>query len=124
MFFLYAGASPNNADEVVKLLNAEIRLIADKGITPQEFEMAKQQTLSQLIMGMELSSARMKLAGRRLLMLGQTLSLEEMSAGFKSVTLSEVNSLAADLASAPRSAALVGAGVDRVSDELLKGEIC
>ena len=120
----YAGASPSNADEVVKLLNAEIRLIAEKGVTPQEFEMAKQQTLSQLIMGMELSSARMKLAGRRLLMLGQTLSLEEMSAGFKSVTLSEVNSLAADLASAPRSAALVGAGVDRVSDELLKGEIC
>ena len=57
-------------------------------------------------------------------MLGQTLSLEEMIAGFKSVTLSEVNSLAAGLASAPRSAALVGAGVDRVSDELLKGETC
>ncbi|MBO7358643.1 MAG: insulinase family protein [Clostridia bacterium] len=124
MFFLYAGASPNNAGEVVKLLNGEIRLIAEKGVTPQEFEMAKQQTLSQLIMGMELSSARMKLAGRRLLMLNQTLSLEEMSAGFKKVTLDEVNSIAAGLASAPRSAALVGAGVDKVSDGLLKGEAC
>ena len=124
MFFVYAGASPNNSGEVVKVINDEINQIASKGVTSQEFEMAKQQTLSQLIMGMELSSSRMKLAGRRLLMLDQTLSLEEMSSGFKRVTLEEVNSLAAGLASAPRSAALVGAGVDGVSDCLLRDESC
>ncbi len=119
---VYAGTSPENAAEVVRLAHDEIVKLARRGVSSKEFTQAREQVLSSIIMAMESTSSRMRAAGHRLLMLNNTKTADELIAQIKAITIDEVNALAAGLETAPRSAAAVGAGVEELSDELLLGK--
>lgn len=121
IFSIYAGTSPETAEEVVRLINSEMARLAADGITEEEFVKAREQTLSGIILASESTSGRMRSAGQRMLMRGNTMTPEELAARVEAVRRDEVNELTRAFAASPRSAALVGAGADKVSDSLLLG---
>ena len=118
-FEIYAGTSPENAEQVVELINREMLKLAKDGISEKEFSQAREQTLANLIMATESTSNRMQSAGRRMLMRGETMTPDELIEKVKAIRPEEVNELASGLINKPRAAALVGAGTDNVSDALL-----
>lgn len=111
---VYAGTSPDHADEVMRLIDAETRNLAEKGLTEKEFSQAKQQLLSGFILGQESTSSRMNAAGRRLLLMGDTQSDEDVIERIRAIGFDEVNALAYQTLTAKKSVAIVGNGADEV----------
>ena len=109
---VYAGTSPDHADEVMRLIDEETRNIAENGLTEREFEQAKQQLLSGFILGQESTSSRMNAAGRRLLLMGDTQSDEIVIARIKAIQYDEVNALAKRTLLTKPSIAIVGNAAD------------
>lgn len=108
IFGLYAGCTPSKVDEVTGLLVAELEQIADSGITVAELERSRGQLAGGLVLGLEDSGSRMSRLGKAELVHGELLSLEESLERMRAVTLADVQSLAADLASRQRTVVRVG----------------
>ena len=108
MLAVYAATNPETAEEVLDTLESEARLMAERGLTEQEFRMAREQLRSSYILGLESTSHRMQAIGRRLLMENSTRTEEEVIRRIESLRLEDVNALAKELLSAPHSTAMVG----------------
>ena len=111
---VYAGTSPEHAGEVVRMLNEETKKLAEGGLTEKEFRQAKEQLLSGFILGQESTSSRMNAIGRRLLLLGDTQTDEDVVEKIRGITFEGVNALARRVLTSPRSAAIVGNGAEDV----------
>ena len=84
---VYAGTSPSNAAEVMRLIEHEIETMASKGITEDELVSAKGHLLGSLALGLEDSGARMSRIGYSQLVHGRVLALEEVDERFRAITL-------------------------------------
>jgi predicted Zn-dependent peptidase len=107
-FGLYAGCSPAKAEQVEKLLVAELERLADGGITESELFRSAGQLRGSLVLWMEDSGSRMSRLGRAELVYGELYSLEESLDRIRAVTREDVRDLAQDLATRPRSTIRVG----------------
>ena len=105
---LYAGCAPSKVDEVVELLLQEWERIAQDGITAAERERAVGQLSGGLVLGLEDTGSRMTRLGKAELVVGELLTQAESLDRIRAVTLEDVRSLAADLASRPQSIVRVG----------------
>jgi len=114
MLAVYAGTSPEHADEVIRLIFEETKKLADEGLSEKEFVQAREQLLAGYILGLESTSSRMNSIGRRLLLLGSTQTDDEVVSKIKAITREEVNALARKVLSSPYSAAIVGNRADQV----------
>ena len=114
MLAVYAGTSPEHANEVVKLILKETENLKENGLTQKEFTQARDQLLASFILGLESTSSRMNSIGRRLLIQGDTRTDDEVVEKIKSITLDEVNEVTRRVLSAPFSVAIVGNGADEV----------
>lgn len=87
---VYAGTLPDHADEVERLVGAELgRLVAD-GITDEELDIAKGYLAGAYELGLEDSGARMSRLGGQLTVLGRVRPVEEQLEAWTSVTQSDV----------------------------------
>lgn len=107
-FGLYAGCAPQRVDEVTALMIAELENLCNSGITEDELTRSKGQLRGGLVMGLEDSGSRMNRLGRAELVTGELLSMQESLDKIGQVTRSQVQELAIDLASRPRSIVRVG----------------
>lgn len=90
MFCVYAGTMLKNADEVLKLMDAEIKkLISDK-ITKEEFEQSKQQLKGNYILALESTSARMNSIGKAQLLAGRVREDDEIIKQIEDIKFDEV----------------------------------
>ncbi len=108
VFGLYAGCTPARVDEVVELMVAEWERLADSPITPAELARSIGQLAGGLVLGMEDTGSRMSRLGKAELVHGELLSLDESLDRVRAVTAADIQALAADLASRPRSVVRVG----------------
>lgn len=108
IFGLYAGCTPARVDEVTALLVSEWERLADGGITDAELRRSVGQLAGGLVLGLEDSGSRMSRLGKSELVYGELLSTDESLARIRAVTAAEVQELAAELASRPRSVVRVG----------------
>ncbi|MFC0715673.1 M16 family metallopeptidase [Cellulomonas biazotea] len=108
VFGLYAGCAPGKVDEVVELMVAEWERLADSGITAAELERSLGQLAGGLVLGMEDTGSRMSRLGKAELVHGELLSIDESLERIRAVTAADVQDLAAELASRPRSVVRVG----------------
>ncbi|QZN84531.1 pitrilysin family protein [Cellulomonas sp. C5510] len=108
VFGLYAGCTPGRVDEVTDLLVAELERLADGGITDAELRRSVGQLSGGLVLGLEDSGSRMSRLGKSELVHGELLSTQESLDRVRAVTATDVQELAADLASRPRSVVRVG----------------
>jgi predicted Zn-dependent peptidase len=107
-FGLYAGCTPARTDEVIALMVAELEKVAEQGIDDEELARGAGQLRGGLVLGMEDTGSRMTRLGKAELLYGEYVGLDESLARIDAVTAEEVRAVAADLASRPRSLAVVG----------------
>ena len=107
-FGLYAGCSKDKAEEVTKLMIAELGKIASDGITEAELSLAKGNISGGLALKFETNQARMSRLASAEIVSGEFLDLDETLRRFEAVALSEVSDLAKDLLAKPKSLVAVG----------------
>lgn len=93
-FQIYAGTSPNQTGEVLDISINELRRVVKEGITSEELELQKEQTVASILLGLEDSSVRAATLARLEMVHGRQISLEETLQKIEAVTLEEVQTLA------------------------------
>lgn len=105
---VYAGTSPANAEAVHALVVEELDRLAVEGISEEELQRAKSHLRGSLVLGLEDPESRMTRLGYSQLVHGRVLSVEDIERRLATVTLDEVNDLAARLLAGPRVLAAIG----------------
>ena len=104
----YAGTSPKHAREVLDLVHDELDRMAAHGLTAAELAAAQSHLRGSLVLGLEDSGSRMSRIGHAQLVHGRVPEVAELEAAYGAVTIDEVNALAAEILTGPRTVAVVG----------------
>lgn len=78
MFNIYAGMKPEQNEEVLRLILAEMILLKEKGFTDEEFIKAREQLKGNYILGNETTGSRMNSIGKAKLMMGKVKTPSEI----------------------------------------------
>lgn len=114
MLSIYAGTSERHAPTVVQLIKEELDDLRENGVTADEFRQTREQLKGGYVLGQESASARMNALGRRMLLMGNTQTEDQMLEKLNAVTHEQVNSVVREILSGPVAAALVGRGADKL----------
>ena len=94
VFQIYAGTSPKQTEEVLDISIAELSKVVRDGISHEELELIKEQTIASILLGLEDSSVRAGTLARLEMVHGRQISLEETIEKIEAVSLEEVQNLA------------------------------
>ncbi|MBQ8088389.1 MAG: insulinase family protein [Clostridia bacterium] len=119
MLSVYAATNPDMAKTVCGMIREEVALLAEHGLTREEFIMAREQLKASFVLALESTSARMQTLGRRMLLMNETRSHDEVLRRLDAIQLEEVNSLSARLLSEKPSLSLVGNGAEALAEVCL-----
>src|SRR5207237_3187309 len=86
MFTIYAGASPAQIDEVLDLSLAELRRAVREPVTEEELNLAKEQAVSSILLGLESSGARVGALARQEIVHGRRIAPDEIIRSIEAVT--------------------------------------
>ena len=111
---LYAGTSPELAQEVADELHRQIKALMEGGVTDEEFTMARDQLKVSYVLGLESSSSRMSSIGRSKLLRGVAVDPQEVVSRIESVTKEDVERVIRRVFSAPCAGAVVGRNVEKL----------
>ena len=107
MLVIYAGTSKENAPAVLGMIDEEIDRLVKEGVSRDEFEKTRAQIRGSYVLGLESASARMNTLGRRMLLLGNTQTEDEMLDKLNAVQYDEVNRVMREVLTSQRSWATV-----------------
>jgi predicted Zn-dependent peptidase len=108
-FSVYCGTSRTRVRPVQDLILQELHRLKTEPVSPSDLRRAKDQVLSNQIIGLETTAARANALGGQLIAFGRAVSMEERQAAIESVTQDQVMLLANALFDSDRMAlALVG----------------
>ena len=93
-FAVYAGTTPQNADDVIQIVHAEIQKVLDTGITEAELTRAKGHVKGALVLSSEDPGSRMNRLGRQQITTGEIMSIDELIELFESIELSDLDRVA------------------------------
>jgi predicted Zn-dependent peptidase len=102
------GTAPEHVPEVLEIIEAELDLLAQSGVTAREMAVAKGNLRAEMLLSGEDSGARMSRIGASLLLHGEVLSVDEVLERIEAVTREQVLEVAGQLAAAPRTVSAVG----------------
>jgi predicted Zn-dependent peptidase len=102
------GTAPEHVDEVLRIVNGELELLAADGITERELAVAQGYLRAEMLLSGEDSGARMSRIGASQLLYGEVLTIDEVLARIEAVERSQVLEVAAELTRAPRTMSAVG----------------
>jgi predicted Zn-dependent peptidase len=105
---VYAGCAPKNAREVAVLVRAQLALLADTGPTAAELQRAKTVARAQMLMGLEMPSARAEARVSQVFLRDRLVSFDEIRAKVEAVTAEEVQALAHRALEGPDCIAAIG----------------
>lgn len=94
LFSIFAGTSPDQVEEVVDLAIAEMLEIVQNGVTTAELDLAKQQTVSSILLGLEDSAARAATLAQSEMTHRRQISIDEALEKIMVVTANDVHTLA------------------------------
>ncbi|WP_216378911.1 M16 family metallopeptidase [Arcanobacterium phocae] len=107
-FFLEAQCQPENADDVAAIMTQCLEDIAHGGVSQQEMLTAFNQRRAQLVFSAEANGFRRSRLGQSEIFRGDIWSIEHSLEASRRVTADQVQQLALDILSQPRSSAIVG----------------
>ncbi|MHA6620952.1 M16 family metallopeptidase [Pseudonocardia sp. DLS-67] len=107
-FSVYVGCAPERVDEVATVVRAVLAEVAADGLTRAELVRAQGNLRGALVLGLEDTPSRMTRIGRSELDHGRQRTIAESLDRIAAVTADEVKALAAELLTAPLTAAVVG----------------
>ena len=94
---IYAGVTPSNAVEVIKIITDELDRLFDRGAEESEVERAKGHLKGAMVIGLEDPSSRMSRLGKSELLQTEIPSLEQIMDRIDGVTVEDVGRLARDV---------------------------
>ncbi len=86
MFSVFAGTSPEQVGEVVDLSIAEMTKVVNDGVTADELDLAKQQSVSSILLSLEDSASRAAAVAQSEMVHGRQISVEETLAKVDAVS--------------------------------------
>lgn len=107
LFAIYAGTSPEDADECFEVIGAELAKLADT-LEDSEIARARAQLKASILMSLESTSARCEQLAQQMLVFGRPLPVAEVVANIDSVDREAVLSIAAGVGRATPSVAVIG----------------
>ena len=99
LFGIYAGSSPEVADELVRLIAEETRKLIT-AVEPLELERARAQLKAGLLMSLESTSSRIEQLARQVLIFGRVIGIDELVAHVDAVDPAAVSRAAERMLSA------------------------
>ena len=116
-FGVYAGTRPDNAAEVIRLIQAEVAGIADSGITAEELDRARQAAKGHIVLGMEATRNRMTRLGKNEVTAGEILSVDDIMERLDAITMGDILRVSSDVLSAEKVLTVIGPfGEDAFAD--------
>jgi predicted Zn-dependent peptidase len=94
VFQIYAGTSPAQLDEVLDLALAELRRVVREPIAEEELQLAKDQAIASILLGLESTSARAGSLARQEMTHGRRISPDEIIARLEAVTPADMQRVA------------------------------
>ncbi len=94
VFTIYAGTSPEHVDEVFDLALEELRRIVAETVPEEELQLAKDQAISSILLGLESSSARAGALARQEIIHGRYVSPTEILQKIEAVTPEDLQRIA------------------------------
>jgi predicted Zn-dependent peptidase len=94
LFQIYAGTSPAQLDEVLTLALAELRRVVREPVSHEELQLAKDQAVASILLGLESTSARAGSLARQEITHGRRISPDEIIARLEAVTPEDMQRVA------------------------------
>lgn len=94
MFCIYTALGKETEADAISTILEEVRKVAEKGISQAELDRAREQSKSNVILGMESTQAIMSHTGRSLLLSGSITTPDEIIQNYDAVTADQVKDLA------------------------------
>lgn len=94
---IYAGIAPDRLQEVIRIVERELRRIKSSPISDVELDSAREQFKGNFLLSMESSDNRMTKLAKNEIYFGRNVPFQEIMEGFDGVTSESVLSLASDL---------------------------
>lgn len=94
VFTIYAGTSPKQTEQVLEIALQEMRRIKREGVSREELELIKEQSIASILLGLEDSGVRAATLARLEMVHGRQISLEETVEKIEAVSIEEVQDLA------------------------------
>jgi predicted Zn-dependent peptidase len=107
-FTVYAGTRPNNAEQVIRLIQAEAERMKAQGITPDELFRAKESIKGHLVLGLESTRNRMTRLGKNEATGGEILSVDEVVRRVDGVADADIKRVAHEVLSQEKVLAVIG----------------
>jgi predicted Zn-dependent peptidase len=114
MLSIYAATGADTADEVLRLVRAELRDLRDRGPDDDELRVAKEHLKGSLMLSLESTSSRMTNLARQEIYFGRQRTLAATLAGVDRVTRTEVHAVASELVDGRRLGLAAVGRVDRL----------
>ena len=108
IFVVSAGTAPAKVGDTLDIIGTELARLANDGVTERELDIAKRHLVGAFHLGLEDTGARMASIASSQLSRGTVDDVDTVAGRIRSVTRADVERVARDLASAPRSVAVVG----------------
>ncbi len=87
---IYAGANPNQVEEIIRIVREEINEIVTNSISDEELNKSKEQLKGNYILGLESTSGRMTSIGKSELLLNRIYSPKEILDKIESVKSADI----------------------------------
>ena len=94
VFNVYAGTSPDQLDEVLDLSLAALREAVNTNVTEEELNIAKDQAIASILLGLESSSARASTLARQEILHGRRIPPDEVVEKIRATTQEELREVA------------------------------
>jgi predicted Zn-dependent peptidase len=94
VFSIFAGTSPGQLDEVLDISLAEMRRVVNETIPLAELQLARDQAVSSILLGLESSSARASTLARQEIIHRRRISPEEVIAKLGEITPDDLQQVA------------------------------
>lgn len=94
VFSIYAGTSPEYLSEVIDLSIAELRQIKKRGVTAEELELAQDQMVASVLLGIESTAARAENLAHQEMTYGRQIPVREIIRQIRRVEAEEIRELA------------------------------
>jgi predicted Zn-dependent peptidase len=97
MFTVYAGTSPDTAEQVRELSVKELRDVAQKGLTAHELQRSKNQIRGAVLLSLDSMSTRMTRIGKSMLYYDRVISPSEVVEKIEAITEADVRRVSAEI---------------------------
>jgi predicted Zn-dependent peptidase len=104
---IYAGTSPDTADQVLDLVRQEFDRVLDEGVQEREVEQVRSQLKGSMLLALEGTGARMTRIAKSQFYFGRVIPIEEIVRDIDRVTTDDVNRVARAILPAENTSVVV-----------------